>query len=91
MLGSIGTKNGTILYYIWYGTILGCHVTNGVTSCDQPKCWLTDVGLVTKLGCGQICCTCTPICVVGVFSTTSYKKVISFFLINFFNLSSTKG
>jgi hypothetical protein len=38
MLESIGTKNGTILYYIWYGTILGCHVTNGVTSYGQPKC-----------------------------------------------------
>jgi hypothetical protein len=72
MLGSIGTKDGTILYYIKYGTILGCPVISGV------------------IGCGQICCTCAPTCVAGVFGTISYKEVMNFFLINLFNLSSTR-
>jgi hypothetical protein len=51
MLGSMGTKGGTILYHIGYGgygTTLGCLAISGVTSCYQPKCWLTNVGWVTK-------------------------------------------
>jgi hypothetical protein len=50
MLGSVGTKDG-IIYHIGYGIILGCPTISGVTSCGQPTCCLTDVGLVTKLGC----------------------------------------
>jgi hypothetical protein len=41
MLGSMGTKGGTMLYHIKYGgysTTLGCHVISGVTSCYQPRC-----------------------------------------------------
>jgi hypothetical protein len=48
MLGSIGTKDGTILYHIKYGTFIGCLTINGVTSSSQPKCWLTNIRLVTK-------------------------------------------
>ncbi len=89
MLGSIGTKDGTVLYHIGYGIIIGCPIINDVTGCNQLKCWLTDVGLVTKPGCGQICCTSTPMChVIGVFGTRSYREVISSSLINLFNLSS---
>jgi len=91
MLGSIGIKNGTILYHIGYGTILGCHATSGVISCDQPTCWLIGIGLVTELGCIEACYTSTPTWVIGVFGTTSCREVWSYSLINFFNLSSTKG
>jgi L,D-peptidoglycan transpeptidase YkuD (ErfK/YbiS/YcfS/YnhG family) len=41
MLGSMGTKGGTVFYHIGYdgyGTTLGCPTINGVTSCYQPKC-----------------------------------------------------
>jgi hypothetical protein len=93
MLASMGTKGGTILYHIRYGgycTTLGCLAISGVIGCCQPKCWLTNVGLVTKLDCGQIFCIGTPTCVIGVFSTASCKTNLDF-LINNFSLSSTKG
>jgi hypothetical protein len=89
MLKSIGTKDGIILHHIGHNTILGCLVIRGVTSCSRPKCWLIDIGLVTKFG--QICCTSTPTCVISVFGTTCYIEVLSSSLINLFNLSSTKG
>jgi len=41
MLGSMGTKGGTILYHIGYGgygATLGCHVISGVTKYCQPMC-----------------------------------------------------
>ncbi len=41
MLGSMGTKGGTILYHSGYGgydTTLGYHAISGVTSCCQLKC-----------------------------------------------------
>jgi hypothetical protein len=53
MLRSIGTKGGTILYHIGYGTTLGCPTIIGLIGCYQLKCWLFDVGLVTKPSCGQ--------------------------------------
>jgi len=91
MLGFIGIKDGITLYHIGYGTIIGCPPINGVIGCDQPKCWLTNIRLVTKFGCGRICYIGTPTCVVGMFGTTCCREVLSFFLINLFNLSSTKG
>ncbi len=72
-------------------TVIGCPIISGVTCCGQPKCWLTGIGLVTKLSCGQICCTYTPTCVPRVFNTTCCREVISSSLINLFNLSSIKG
>jgi hypothetical protein len=54
----MGTKGGIVLYHIGYGgyggygIALGCLTIIGVTSCCQLKCWLTNVGLVTKLDCG---------------------------------------
>jgi hypothetical protein len=94
MLGSMGTKGGTVLYHIGYdgyGTTLGCLAINGVTSCYQPRCWLANVGWVTKPGCDQICCTCTPTSIINVLVAADDRKVLSFSLINHFNLSSTKG
>jgi hypothetical protein len=94
MLGSRGTKGGTILYHIGYdgyGRTLGHPIINGVTSCYQPRCWLSNVGWVTKLGCDQICCTCTPIGIISVLVAIGSREVLSSFLINHFNLSSTKG
>jgi hypothetical protein len=47
MLGSMGTKGGTMLYHIeygGYGTILGSPTISNVIG--QPKCWLIDVGEV---------------------------------------------
>jgi hypothetical protein len=85
MLRSISTKDETILYDIGYDIVLGCLVISGVTSYGQPKCSLTDIGLVTKLSCGWISCTSTPTCVASVFGTTSYRKVLSFSFINLFN------
>jgi hypothetical protein len=46
----LGTKDGIVLYHIKYGTFIGYPTINGVTSCGQPKCWLTNIILVTKLG-----------------------------------------
>ncbi len=43
MLGSMGTKGGSVLYHIGYGTTLGCLAISGVTSCSQPRFWLTSV------------------------------------------------
>ncbi len=91
MLRSICTKDGNILYHIEYGIVLGCPIISGVTSCDQLKCWLTSIGLVTKFGCIWVCYTGTPTYVASVLSTTSCREVLSSFLINFFNLSSTQG
>ncbi len=90
MLRSIGTKDGTILYHIGYGAIIGCPTISGVTSCGQPKCWLTGIGLVTKLGCIWVCCTCAPTWVASAIGTTCYRKVLSSSLINLFNFSSQK-
>jgi hypothetical protein len=90
MLRSISIKDGIILYHIRYDIIIGCHVISGVTSYGQPKCSLIDIGLVTKLNCGRIYYTSTPTCVVGVLGTTSCIKVLNSFLIDLFNLSSTK-
>ncbi len=75
MLKSIGTKDGNVLYHIGYGIVLGCHAINGVTSCDQPTCWLTSIGLVTKLGYIIACCIGTPTWVTSVFGTIGCKKV----------------
>jgi hypothetical protein len=60
MWESIGTKDGIVLYHIGYGIVLGCPTISGVTSCRQLKCYLTDIGLVTKLGYIWVCCTSTP-------------------------------
>jgi hypothetical protein len=75
---SIGGSNGNPL--------------NGSWSCDPPpnNSPLGEPPL-SKLGYGWICCTSTPMCVVGALGTTSYREVISFSFINIFNLSSTKG
>ncbi len=51
MLRSIGAKDETILYHIGYGTFLGYFIINGVIGYGQPKCWLIDIGSVTKFGC----------------------------------------
>ncbi len=91
MLGSISTKDGIVLYHIKYGTFIGCPTINGVTSCGQPKCWLTNVRLVTKPGCIWFCCIGTPTRVASVFGTTVCKEVLNSSFINLFNLSSTKG
>jgi hypothetical protein len=94
MLGSMGTKGGTVLYHIGYdgyGITLGCHAINGVTSCYQPRCSLTNVGWVTKPGCGQICCTCTPTGIIRMFVVADGRSFLNFSLINHFNLSFTKG
>jgi hypothetical protein len=93
MLGSMGTKGGTVLYHIGYGgydTTIGCHVINGVTS-YQPKCWLIGVGLVAKPGCDWICGMGTPTCITNVLIVEGVKEVLNYSLINHFNLSSTKG
>jgi hypothetical protein len=87
----MGTKGEIILYHIGYGTTLGCLVINRVIDCYQPKCWLIHVGWVTKPNCDQICGMNTPSYIVGVFIVAGGKEVLSSFLINHFNLSSTKG
>jgi len=46
---------------------------------------------LTKLGCGQGCCTSTPTCVANVFGIIGCREIMSSFLINHFNLSFTKG
>jgi hypothetical protein len=91
MLISMGTKGGIVLYHIGHGITLSCLAISGVIGCCQPMCWLIGVGLITKLGCGWICYTCTPTCVIGVFGIASYREVISSFFINCFSLSFTKG
>jgi hypothetical protein len=73
MLISMGTKGGIVLYHIGHGITLSCLAISGVIGCCQPMCWLIGVGLITKLGCGRICYTGTPTCVIGVFGITSYK------------------
>lgn len=64
MLKSISKKDGTILYHI--EIVLGCHATNGVIGCGQPTCWLTDIGLLTKLSCIRACSIGTPTQVASV-------------------------
>ncbi len=95
MLGSMGTKGGTILYHIGYAggysITLGCLAISGVIGCYQPKCWLTNVGWITKLGCDRICGIGTPTRIAGVFVMVAGKEVLSSSFINHFNLSSTKG
>ncbi len=71
----------------WSHPVTWERVISGVTCCIQPKCWLIGIRLVTKLNCGQICCTCTPTCVGSVPHVV--EKFSS--IINIFNLSSIKG
>ncbi len=90
----MGIKGGTILYHIGYGgygITLGCPTISGVTSYCQPRCWLTGVGCIAKFNYGWICDSSTPTCIAGVLIAASGKEVLSFFFINHFNLSSTKG
>ncbi len=91
MLLSIGIKDGIILYHVGYGTALGCRTTSGVTSCGQPICWITDIGLVTKLDYICVYCIGSPTWVIGVLDTTRCKEFQSFSFINLLNFSSTKG
>jgi hypothetical protein len=91
MLGFIGIKYEIILYHIQYSIVLSCPTISGVIGCSQLKWWLIGIGLVTKLDCGRICCTCTPTWVASVLDPTGCKEVISYSFINLFNLSSTKG
>jgi hypothetical protein len=95
MLESMGIKGGITLYHVGYGgygTTLSCPTISGVTSCCQPKCWLSGVGWVAKSNCDRIWDTGTPTCIVSVLNATSGKEVLSFFFsINHFHLSSTKG
>jgi len=78
-------------YKRWRYTTLGCPTINGVTSCCQLGCWLTNVQLLTKPDCGQGCCIGTPTCVAGVHSTIKCREIMSIYFIDCFNLSSTKG
>jgi hypothetical protein len=92
MFGSMGTKGGIVLYHIGYGgygIALGCLTINGVTNCYQLKCWLTNVGLVTKLDCGRICYTCTLTCVTNMLGITCCKEVTRFYFNNRLSLLST--
>jgi len=89
MLGSIGTKDGTILYHFTYGTFLGCHAISGVTSCGQPKCWLINIGLLAKFNFSRF--VVHVHCVASVLSTTNCREVMNYSLINLFNFSSTNG
>jgi len=94
MLGSMGTKGGSVLYHIGYGgynTSLVCLNINGVTDCCQPRCWLISVGWVTKPNCDRIYGIITPTYIVGMLIITCGREVMSSSFINFFNLSSTKG
>jgi hypothetical protein len=61
---------------------------NGVIGCYQPRCWLTNIELLTKPSCGQNCCIGTPTCVANVLSTIGCKEVMNPSLINHFSLSS---
>jgi hypothetical protein len=90
MLGSMGTKGGTILYHIGYGITLVCLVINGVTDCYHLKWWLTNVGWIRKPNCDWICGTSTPSYIDGVFIAVGGREVLSSFLINHFNLSFAK-
>jgi hypothetical protein len=71
MLGSIGIKDGIVLYHIGYGIVLGCPAINGVIGCGQ----LTGIRLVTKFNYIKACCTNTPTWVINVLNTTSCRKV----------------
>jgi hypothetical protein len=82
MLGSMGSKGGTTLFHIRYGgngITLACLTISGVIGCYQPKCWLTSVGWITKLGCDQICGIGTPI-ILLVCSSWQVVKKFWFFL-----------
>jgi hypothetical protein len=78
-------------YKRWWYTTLGCPTINGVTSCCQLGCWLINVQLLTKPGCGQGCCIGTPTCIASVHSTIRCREIMSTYFIDCFNLSSTKG
>jgi hypothetical protein len=43
MLGSIGIKDGIVLYYVVYNNVLGCLAISGVIGCGQPTCWLIGI------------------------------------------------
>ncbi len=64
---------------------------NGVSGFCQFRCWVIGVELLIKLGCGQGCCTSTPTCVANVFGIVGCREIMSYFLINRFNLSFTRG
>jgi hypothetical protein len=86
MLGSMVTTGGTILYHIGYGgygTPLGCLA--------KFRCWLIGVWWVAKPDYDWICDTSTPTYIASVFILIGGREVISSSLINYFNLSSTKG
>jgi hypothetical protein len=89
MLGSMHIKGGTILYDIGYGIALNCPIISGVT-CYQLRFWLIGVGCVTKPNCDQICGMGTPTYITSLFVVVVGREVLNSFLINHFNLSSTK-
>jgi hypothetical protein len=47
MLGSMGTKNGIVLYHIGYNIVLGCPTISGVIGCNQPKSLVENPPCVT--------------------------------------------
>jgi hypothetical protein len=49
-------------WYGGYGITLSCLATSGIISCFKPKCWLINVGLVTKHGYSWVCCIGTSTC-----------------------------
>ncbi len=75
MLESMGTKDRIVLYHIECNIILNCLTINGVTGCNQLKCWLIGIGLVIELSCGWICCTCTPTSIIGVLIPQAIEKI----------------
>jgi hypothetical protein len=85
------TYSKFILYHNGYSITLGCLAISGVTSCYQPRPWLTNVGWVTKPGYDHISGMGTPTCIVSVLILIGNKEVMSFSLNNCFSLSSTKG
>jgi hypothetical protein len=94
MLGSMGIKDEIMLYcigYGGYGITLNCNAISGVTGYYRPRCWLTNVGWVVKLGNDQICGTGTPTCVDGVLIAIGGREVMNSSPINCFNLLSTQG
>jgi hypothetical protein len=80
MLGSMGIKDEIMLYcigYGGYGITLSCNAISGVTGYCQPRCWLTNVGWVVKLGYDQICGTGTPTCVDDVLIAIGGREVMN--------------
>jgi hypothetical protein len=81
MLRSKGAKDETILYHIKYYTFLGYLTINGVTCYGQPKCWLIDIGLVTKLACIWVWAIPTqPCAIVSIFKSCirGYLSVVNY-------------